>query len=418
MRKFLEYKILVAILAVSVSGTGNIVFAANTGITSSTEAIGNSSFYVGSNGPSDNKVSIDTSIDYGIAGGYDKDGSNGATDNFVNINGTESVKTVVNGYVYGSYSENGIVNSNNIEISNSDITRTVYGGCSQKGEVSNNEIIVSNSSVGTSVYGGFTNNGNIEGNDVTINGSSLTNVYGGQSTSGNVSNNHVMIIGNTVVNGTVDGGYSPFGSISKNEVNIYGGTLEDRVSGGFGGNSKDSVVSGNIVNISGGTINGKVYGGYGYQNNPYDNKVNISGGTVNGAIYGGLGYTGANNNSINISGSADIANADLYGANKIGGTGNTLTIDNWSGSTKSVQNFNTINFANIEWQNGAEVLRITNNTKSGVLANTEINIQNLVFQGGVQLGVGDSMSFISGDDLQIDQDKVSADGNFTAGVTI
>ncbi len=390
MRKFLEYKILVAILAVSVSGTGNIVFAANTGITSSTEAIGNSSFYVGSNGPSDNKVSIDTSIDYGIAGGYDKDGNIGAVNNTVTIGGTDTV--TIDGFIYGSYSKNGEVSGNVINISNSNITEVVYGG--------------------------YSNKKTVKGNYVTINDGSLHNMFGGNSPNGDVIDNHVTISGNTVVNGTVDGGYSLFGSSSKNEVNIYGGTLEDRVSGGYGGNSKDSVVSSNIVNISGGTINGDVYGGYGYQNNPYDNKVNISGGTLNGAIYGGLGYTGASYNSINISGSADIVNADLYGANKTGGTGNTLTIDNWSGSTKSVQNFNTINFANIEWQNGAEVLRITNNTKSGVLANTEINIQNLVFQGGVQLGVGDSMSFISGDDLQIDQDKVSADGKFTAGVTI
>lgn len=235
MRKSLKYKILVSVLAFSILGTGNIVFSANTGIiTSSTQKIGNSYFYIGSNEHSDNKVTIDTSTAYGIAAGFDKDGSNGAADNFVNIIGTETAKIVVDGFVYGGYSKNGKVSNNIINISNSDITESVYGG--------------------------FSANETAHDNFVTINDGSLMNVYGGySSSSGDVICNHVIIIGNTVVKGTVDGGNAYNGNADSNEVNISGGNIDGNIRGGIGNNASNNTVSINMENIK-----GNIYGGYGY----------------------------------------------------------------------------------------------------------------------------------------------------------
>ena len=420
MCKSLEYKILLSVLALCVFSTVGTALAANTGISSNVESIVGGWCYVGSNGYSGNKVDIDTSISaMGIVGGFDKDKTNGAAENIVNINGEETDKTVIEGKVLGGYSESGNVSQNTINVTNGEITFSAYGGYTNSGMANINQVSVSDSNIKDSVYGGYSNNsGNISGNSVIINNSTVKSVYGGWSYIGKVENNNVTISGNVVVNDTVTGGHSTKGSVIKNEVNISGGIVNGRVSGGYGSNSIDSTVNGNIVNISGGTINGIVHGGSGDKNNPFDNEVNISGGIVNSAIYGGYGYTGANDNRVNISGSANIANADLYGSNKTSSTGNTLKIDNWSGSTKSVQNFNTINFENIEWKNGTTVLDIAANQTSGALAKTDINIKNIAFQGGVQLGTGESMTFISGDDLKISKDKVSADGTFTAGVTV
>ena len=125
----------------------------------------------------------------------------------------------------------------------------------------------------------------------------------------------------------------------------------------------------------------------------------------------------AYDNEIIISGSADITNANLYGRNdKASGTGNTLTIDGWSGSTKSVQNFNSINFDNINWQNGGTVLTITEGADND-LANTEIYLNSIA--GGSKIAVGDTMTLIESTNsvnLGIDKNKITVNNNFFAGV--
>ena len=94
----------------------------------------------------------------------------------------------------------------------------------------------------------------------------------------------------------------------------------------------------------------------------------------------------------------------------------TLTLDGWSGQTKSVKNFNYINFDNINWQNDETVLTITDGAK-GDLANTEINLNSIA--GGSKIAVGDTMTLIestNGVDLGIDKDNIKVKDNFFAGV--
>ena len=126
----------------------------------------------------------------------------------------------------------------------------------------------------------------------------------------------------------------------------------------------------------------------------------------------------ANNNVINISGSADITNTNLFGYGGYGtnATGNTLTIDGWSGSTQSVQNFNDIAFKNISWKNNGSILTITNqNGYTSDLTNTKIKTINIA--GGSNINVGESMTLIkseNGNDLGLTEDNVT--DTFTAGV--
>ena len=229
------------------------------------------------------------------------------------------------------------------------------------------------------------------GHSFTINGGDIDAVYGASSDKTSATNNKVYIT--NCINISV----------------IYGGASD--------GNSADS----NAVYISGGSV-GSVHGGDSTSGKAYNNTVNISGDAkVTGTVYGGyidLDYSGsAYDNEIIISGSADITNANLYGSNdKASGTGNTLTLNGWRGSTKSVQNFNSINFDNINWQNGETVLKITAGAKND-LANTEIYLNSIA--GGSKIAVGDTMTLIKSNksvNLGIKKDNIKVKDNFFAGV--
>ena len=229
------------------------------------------------------------------------------------------------------------------------------------------------------------------GHSFTINGGDIDAVYGASSDKASATNNKVYIT--DCINISV----------------IFGGASE--------GNSADS----NAVYISGGSV-GYVYGGESESGEAHHNTVNISGDAkITGEVYGGyidLDYSGsAYDNEIIISGSADITNANLYGRNdKASGTGNTLTLDSWSGSTKSVKNFNGINFDNINWQNGETVLTITAGAKND-LANTEIYLNSIA--GGSKIAVCDTMTLIENTNnvnLGIDKNKITVNNNFFAGV--
>ena len=235
----------------------------------------------------------------------------------------------------------------------------------------------------TTVYG--------NGHSFTINGGDIDTVYGDTSDGNSADSNAVYISGGSV--GYVYGGESESGEAHHNTVNISGDAK----------------------------LTGEVYGGSSNDGEAYYNPVIISGGSVSGDVYGGyidLDYSGsAYDNEIIISGSADITNANLYGRNdKASGTGNTLTIDGWSDSTKSVQNFNSINFDNINWQNGGTVLTITEGADND-LANTEINLNSIA--GGSKIAVGDTMTLIESNknvNLGIKKDNIKVKDNFFAGV--
>ena len=394
MRKSLTYKILAAVMALT---------AVNYALPVNTMAgyFDNNNYYVESDG------------EIISSGTYTNVYGNGHS---FTINGGEVTTSV---YGIGNNAFTGDANGGNVTISDSTVN-TVYGGRSGSGSANDNIVTISGSTVKSSVYGGYSS-GSANSNIVTISGGKVkSQVYGGRSGSGSANDNIVTISGGTVKS-SVYGGFLTKGSADENEIYISGGTVEKDVYGGYLGSSGDA--NGNIVTISGGTIKGSVYGGN--ATNANGNSVTISGGTVEKDVYGGYSYRGdtANNNSVTISGNADITNASLYGSNKTDATGNTFTIDGWSGSTQSVQNFNTINFNNINWVNEGTVLNITNSAENA-LADTDININSLNFAGGGKLNAGESMTIISNNDsgkvldIGTGTGEVTALSNFTAGVAV
>lgn len=226
------------------------------------------------------------------------------------------------------------------------------------------------------------------------------------------------------------GGWSQTGNVSSNTLTIAGGNFNgfDMITGGA---TMSGGANGNTVNITGGNIgmdpgSGFIAGGTG-GNSAMNNKVNISGGTIEGIIYGGYTENGGtvSGNTITISGSANLKEAYLSGGDgKYDDptlTNNKLVIDNWSGSALKAENFNSIDFKNIQWENGETVLKLTK-AETESLKNTKINLISLA--GGTKPAVNQSMYIIKGEsygspvDLGINKDNVYISEDFSAGVAL
>ena len=210
----------------------------------------------------------------------------------------------------------------------------------------------------------------------------------------------------------------------------------DSISGGNAAYGEDGeFANNNTVEIINSTINLSnaygIIGGYAVEGDAKNNNVIISGDNtvINCNIYGGLGGlsvssgTGeVSNNKITLKDNANLSQAELIGGYNAAGTeisGNKLIIDNWSGKdVKGAYNFSDIDFNNIGWNNGGTVLNITDNAETGALADTNINLNNLNFTGGSELNEGESMTFVNGTDLGIDEAKVNVADEFTAGVAV
>lgn len=219
-------------------------------------------------------------------------------------------------------------------------------------------------------------------------------VIGGYAESDIVTNNTVTISGGTVT-GVVYGGYSFNGDATKNEVSISGGEVGDV----YGGDGFEA--TGNSVNISGGTVKGDVHGGRS-ENKIEDNSVNISGGTVTGNVYGGYSITGTvTGNSITLSAAADVSQANLYGGKGYVVENNKLVINGWSGTVKSINNFNGA-------EGGIEVKALAGGLDLVVSKTT-----NFITATGLE--DGDKIIYIEDSEIQKNSKQVE---NIQAGVAL
>lgn len=316
-------------------------------------------------------------------------------------------------------------------------TNAVYGGYgfygTKEGSASQNVIgnriyVEQGTVIDSNVFGGYSEGGDsaVSKNVVTISGGSIGSeedsfyeIYGGYRAgiSGDVTDNVVKISGEetgTTLKASVYGGYTyGEGTVRGNKIQVAGGRIQQA-------SQTITIWDGGLVPK---TVTSALYGGYAAGDGEVvGNLVDLSGGIIETDVYGGYsaGAGTVRNNTIALSGTADVAGASLYGSNQPaeGSEGNVLAIDSWSGSVKNVKNFNTLTLQNIHWENGGTVLSITDGT-TNALADTEIHLKNVVFDGGTQIQAGDSMTFINGNgiNLGIQEEKVDIDQNaFSAGV--
>ena len=271
----------------------------------------------------------------------------------------------------------------------SEITSDVYGNQDHPDatDTVTGHVEMTGGTVNGEIYGGYSNGGAVTGSTVTItSGSTVENsVYGGYSSSsgygGEVSGNTVTITGGKVT-GYVYGGRISVGAATGNRVTITDGTVNDGIYGGWGYTDATN----NRVTITGGTVKGNVYGGRMENGNASGNTVTISGGTVgtvdsSSSVYGGWSWNGSgevSGNTVALSGSANVMEARLYGSNKAvtGYDGNTLLINGWSGTVKSLHNFDAIDFENIDLSHETK-LEVTEALNGSGAENAEIRINSL-----------------------------------------
>lgn len=292
------------------------------------------------------------------------------------------------------------------------------------------------------------------GNLAYANGSSGGDAY--------AENGYVVIseeTSTTSISSSIRGSYSrtTTGNATANNstVTIKGGNLSNVIYGGYGlsnlGNNHKIEVSGNTVNISGGNVS-TIVGGYGENFGTSgesitieNNKITIGGNaSVTGLVVGGyFKYKNFNNdesfkgiikdNTITITGNADLSKADLYGL-MIDNieliteeSGNNLIIDNWRGSVNSLNNFNTIKFKNINWENEGIVVNVLNDNAASYLADTQIDLRgSTTLAGGSSLKANDYMYFIksANGSIETNQNNIlvnheeNYDNIFTAGVAL
>ena len=369
MRKSLTYKILAAVMALS---------AANWAV------------------PANVLAGKDANGNYNVT--YDGETISDSYDSYKNVYGNGHSFTITGGtignvYGVGEYYYNDDASGGNVTINgNAEVTDVVCGGRSDGIGAHHNTVNISDGSVTGKVFGGVSGSGQAHHNIVNISGGSVSGAYGGRSVDRSAYHNIVNISDGSV--GYVRGGWSDNGEAYDNTVNINGGTVTDDVRGGWSDNDQ---AYDNTVNISGGIIG------------EADDIVNIYGGYID---HSGIAY----DNEVVISGSADITYANLYGygGDPTNATGNTLTINGWSGSTQSVQNFNDIAFKNINWNDEEPVLRITEGSADDLAKTT---IDTIHIAGGSNINVGESMTLIeskNSNDLGLNKDNVT--DTFTAGV--
>lgn len=371
---------------------------------------------------------------YGINGSYAESSLESATADggTVTISGASVVNfsSVPNNTYRGIVGSNAFVNENGTDPGNARAT--------------NGSVTISGGTVEGAGY--------VLGNLAYANGSKGGDAY---TYGGHVTINEAT--GATVVAASVRGSYAraTTGNASAlgSQVRVEAGTVNGEIYGGYGlVNTRGNVeVSGNTVDISGGTV-ATVVGGYGGHfggNNQNDQSIVIEdnhivlGGSsvVTGTVVGAYFRLPSpdetfesigRNNTITITGQADLEQADLYGAYISGvdtgnvNAGNDLIVDGWKGrEVNSLNNFNAIKFRNINWENEGIVVEVLNQNAESSLAGTTIDLkESTTLAGGTSLKNNDYMYFIksANGELGTEADKVLVDQNgdsdniFTAGV--
>lgn len=318
----------------------------------------------------------------------------------------------VAGNVFGVYGTSGASNGS-IEMSGGTANVSMYGGqnIGSSGDVTANTIVISGTAnVKESIIGGDNwESGNARENKVIIRGGTFGDqsndtIWGGYARNGNAIFNSVEISGGTVLGSIVGGETSVISAAAENNqviirgdnVRIYNLGSSTSIAGGY---SFYGAARNNHVVIEGDSIIGKnngiidIYGG-GAQTLAEYNSVTISGGTLeNVNVFGGIamGSGTVSHNTITVTGTANLAGANLYGSNRAatGTNENRLVVDGWRGTVKSLAHFDVVDFQNLTFTPGATVVDVTGQAD---LTNTAVNVS---FAGGQHFAVGDQMTLIS-----------------------
>ena len=230
--------------------------------------------------------------------GSSDDGNNGGT-----VPGGENPANY-NGFMYddymGYYAGNNGPSNNNVLLDDSvdlEVADCVYGGAGPDGgaSVSHNTITVTSTSMkenpGLFVAGGRTDpnsnagEGDAIDNHAIIKGK-VSNATGGFAGNGEVKYNSVIVESTGVVISDIMGGAVGMGdNVSENSAILNGGVVGENVYGGWAANGGNSANKNTVV-INKGTVGENVYGGRS-DNYSLNNRVSLTDAKIGGSVYGG-----------------------------------------------------------------------------------------------------------------------------------
>ena len=268
------------------------------------------------------------------------------------------------------------------------VSAMMAGGMAMIGEASDNELTVSGGSAAAGIEGAGLMAGGMSGfsapDDIV------------EGAEGNVSGNRLGVYDSSVIMTVMAGGMTGNGAASGNTVLLSGSDVNDPDSFSEGLKELAGEVPQTIQSAGGMAVNGDASG----------NTVIITDGTTVGGeaviVGGAVGVTAYEGGQAEAAGAADVSGAELYGWRAEDGTtevqetsGNTLVIDNWSGSVKKAQNFDAVRFDSVTWEDGGTVLEATDG-EDAMLADAEILADDLVIRGENTPQAGERMTFIKG----------------------
>ena len=325
--------------------------------------------------------------DGGLLGG-DTKGKITANGNQVYVNGG-SIK-----YVYGGSAVLQIKSTNDLEANNN---LTEINNCGD----SDNKVaadIISGGTV-TAAFAGVT--WDSSNNTVNINDSFFVLQ----------KNNGIGILGGLI---KANPGISVSGTATanNNKINIKNSSINVTdaymgITGGYVEVSSGELTSAdnNIVNIDNSTITGLISGGRNDKGQVIDNHIIINNKSViEGDVIGGYteGYA-AVGNTIEISGNNTLDKANLYGYKGINSTtitsDNSLKVEDFNGKIKSVNNFEKLEYSNIEWKNKGTVIE-AEKTENLINAEVIVSDKNGFKLNSGNLNIGETMTLLhSGNSL-------------------
>ena len=183
-------------------------------------------------------------------------------------------------------------------------------------------------------------------------GEILCSIFGGLNEN---ANNNTLTLNKTIDNSLISGGYGQKGEANGNTVIINNSNVSAAAI--YGGYSDGTSANGNTLELNGCIANGTgrssiiIGGGGDSAKQANGNSVLITGNTkiYYNLIYGGFAKE-SKNNTVTIRGENNIVDTEIYGG-ALEKTGNTLVIDNHSSFMKKVDNFESIVFDNVKWNN-------------------------------------------------------------------
>lgn len=283
----------------------------------------------------------------------------------------------------------------------------LYGAKMELADVTANSVTIKNleKSLFNYVVGGYSYTGTVSDNSVSISGCSkiIANwIFAGQSYSDDdyviANHNNIDIQKSSVTFTMIAGAENSAGGVTNSVINIANSTLLSM------NTEKDPEE--NVSTVTGGvSFDG---GSYSVSNNTIhltDVKVDTDGKGFMKIVAGGNYATTADvfNNRIIIDSTdddfheKDLKQADFFGSETYGKSyNNSLILNRWRGSVKSIQNFDQIVFQNFVWEKDGTLLKVEDVTS---IANTEItvNAESIKFSDRLENHFGEQMTLIKGE---------------------